>query len=306
MKRDWIFSYNTFEVNTRRRHRVALSLFENTYAKLKEAAATDAVMLTIFNGFKPYFEAYRDLYALKQAGDGLYEGQTLGFTKVLAEMKLQLRTWEAAVRVVYTEDTPEEHMIFPNKRTPFLIGTYEERISMVETLGKTLAGFPALASTQTLVITYYNRLQGARLLQQQKEGNSTNLASLLESQRIITANELYGVLAQLMFHFRTQRVFIKNFFDLGLLRIDVKAHKTTQFSGSVVNANTGAPIAGALVKILETQTEISTNAEGKFTLVIKTGIYTLLVSAPGFNSLQQNKVMFRADKKKVLNFVLQV
>lgn len=305
MKRVWIFLANTFEINTRGTKRTALSLFEDTYAKLKFIGASDATIMAIYLAFEPFYEAYRDMYALKQSTLGIYEGHTLQFETVLGEMPHQVRVWEGKVRAEYIEDSPEERMIFPGKRSPFLNGTYEERINAVKALSNTLNGFATLTAVKTLVDTYYNRLAGARLVQQGQEGSSDQLSSLLEDQRIITCKELYGVLGQLMNYYRYNPDRVADYFDLSLLRVKSGTGSTTMFSGKVTDFNTSNPIPNALVSLPQIGAEATTNENGDFEMEVETGTFTVEVIAAGYLVYQQPNVVFSASENKVLDIALK-
>ena len=305
MKRIWIYLSNTFEVNTRGTKVTALSLFEDTYAKLSVAGVTDPVIQAILLDYEPACAGYREVYALKQSALGAYEGNTLNFETVLGEMPVQLRTWEGKVRAEYLEDSPDEHIIFPDKRTPFLNGTYESRINRVLSLSNTLAGYPILATTKTLVDTYYNRLYGARLVQQQKEGSSDTLSTLLENQRVLTSTELYGVLGLLMNHFRNNIERVSDFFDLTLLRSNTINVPTTLFKGQVTDDLTGLPIEGAVVRLPQIGEEATTNATGNFEITVEIGKHTVEVSAVGYLFYQQTEVEFIANENKVIDIALR-
>jgi len=66
---------------------------------------------------------------------------------------------------------------------------------------------------------------------------------------------------------------------------------TGRLSGKVVDKATGQIIAGTKITILETGQEITTDATGRFEIdKIDAGIYTLRVSAPGYQGLQISRV----------------
>ncbi len=305
MRRNWIFLSNTFEVQTRNSHITVLSLNEDTYAKLTATGMTDPVIQSIATAYQPFYEAYRDLYALKKSVIGVYGGHTLHFDNVLKELTNHVRVWEGKVRVEFVEDSPEERTIFPNKRTPFLKGPFEKRISAVKSLSNTLAGYPVLSATKTLVDTYYNRLEGSRLAQQQKEGNSDTMSSLLESQRIITCKELYSVLGLLMSHYKDNPLRIADYFDLTLLRENTKKVPTTVFSGQITDFNTGLPIAGAVIRLPKIGEEATTDANGNFKMTLETGTHAVEVAAVGYLFYRQTDVEFIAKENKKMNFELK-
>lgn len=218
MKRVWIYQSNTFEVNTRGSQINALALFKYTFAKLSVASVTNPVIQVILISFEPFYKDYCDKYALKQVELEVYKKHTLQFKTILDEIVDHIRIWESNVRAVHVEDSEDERKIFPKKRTPFFSQSYKNRIKAIKSLSIVLSNYPILSATKTLVDTYYNRLEGSRLAQQQKEVESDRLSALLESQRIITCTELYGVLAQLMYHFRYNTKRVNTFFDISLLR----------------------------------------------------------------------------------------
>lgn len=217
MDKEWIFLSNTFEVQTRGTQVRALSLFTDTHAKLKNEDKDEDIAI-MFVELDPVYNAYAQLYGQKQSIDGIYEGKTLGFEEILEQMPTELRKWESKVRYFFPEDTPTEHEIFPNKRSPFLTGTYETRILAVSALAEKLGNYSDLSAAQLQVQSYYNLLQGARLAQQEKEGASKQLSNLLENQRVVVCEVMYGILGLLMHKFRSDRPQIARFFDLTLLR----------------------------------------------------------------------------------------
>src|SRR5690606_9019688 len=131
--------------------------------------------------------------------------------------------------------------IFPNKRTPFLQGTYEQRIGAIGTLAQKLNGMAGLAATHAQVQSFYNLALSTRLAQQQDEGSLAAMSDLREQQRIILADTLYGVLGYLMFKHREAREHIDNYFDLTLLRSTGEEAQALTLSGTVLNSVTGGP-----------------------------------------------------------------
>lgn len=218
--RPWIFTSNTFEVNTRGSNKNMLSISTDTEAKL-QAEISDADINVIYTDYFPVYEAYRQIYINYDVAAGNREGETLNFENLITtELQQKIRKWEGFVRSVYDEDSPEERSIFPNKRAPFLGGTYDDRISAVGSLAKRLtadtnASIQGYAPT---VQSFYNLLFSARDTQQNKEGLLGMLSDTREQQRILLANELYAVLGGLMRKFKSDPQQITRFFDLSLLR----------------------------------------------------------------------------------------
>lgn len=305
MKGKWLVLNNTFATGTRGSHKKALTLFEDTYAKLKAESVNDVDILTILTDFEPFYFAYQSLYAQKQAILGMYEGHTLGFENVLADMPHQVRVWESKVRAEYMEDSPEERMIFPNKRTDYLQGTYEERINAVKSLTLRLANFPILAPVQALVQTFYNQIEAARLNQQQQEGQNDKLSSLLEKQRLDTCTELYGVLARLMWKYRYNTDRINDYIDRDLFMQSAGTGNITLFKGRVANVQ-NVPIAMAKVSLPEIGLETETDAMGAFEMEVETGTFRVEVAAVGYQTYIEMNVLFEVNKTVEKNVNLAV
>ncbi|MCG3165140.1 MAG: hypothetical protein POELPBGB_00901 [Bacteroidia bacterium] len=220
MKKPWIFITNTFEVNTRNSRPVAFSFFTDFKAKLEAASLTDPAILIIFNDYLPFFTALEGIYMNLLMIEGEYEGRTLSFEDLLEDLNDidHLRKWEGKIRAEFPEDSPTEKEIFPNKRTPFLQGTYENRVLTVKTLAQKLLQYPALSATQMEVQSFANLMESTREAQQNHEGSLANLRTLFENQRLIIADETFGAYGRLCHIFRTNRPMIANFFDLTILR----------------------------------------------------------------------------------------
>lgn len=236
----WRYRFNTFESNTRGSNIKMLSLSTDTHAKLK-AEETNPAIADIILIYEPVFFAYRDLDQQYGVRSGEYAGKTLGFEEYLDQIPQQLRQWESLIRAVYVEDTPEERAIFPNKRTPFINGTYESRLDALGSLKLKVAADPALSTASTQITSFYNASLGARLVQQTGEGALQQLSDLRENQRIILSEELMGVLGTLLFIHRHNLTEVERYFDLSLLR-DNADDVETAFTGtidatSIINLN---------------------------------------------------------------------
>ncbi len=213
----WRYRINTFEVNTRNSNIKMLSLSTDTHAKLKAEESSPAIA-DILLIYEPVFFAYRDLDQQYKVKSGEYAGTTTGFEEYMEQMPLKLRQWESLIRAVYIEDSPEEREIFPNKRTPFLVGTYENRLDAVGALKLKVDADAALATAAAQITSFYNASLGARLVQQTKEGALGQIGDLREIQRVILSEELMGVLGKLLFIHRHSLEEVERYFDLSLLR----------------------------------------------------------------------------------------
>ncbi len=217
-KRKWIFLSNTFEVNTRGSNVRMLSMATDTHSKL-QAKTAEPDIAAVMTTYDPVFQNYKSICANYDAVAGNRKGNTLNVETIFKEaLPVELRKWEAAVRAVYVEDSPEEVAIFPNKRKPFQGGTYEDRLLAIETLYINLAADANFAALSTVVQSFHNLLLTARDTQQQKEGSMDTLSTTRENQRKLMAVEMHGALGALIYKYRSDIEMVADFFDLSLLR----------------------------------------------------------------------------------------
>lgn len=301
MKRQWLFASNTFEVQTRRSQVKALKMFKDFCAKLRASAASDADIATQLALFAPIFEAYEKLYAQRDLISGSYKGHTLNFEQEIAKLPEQLRIWEGKVHNFYPEDSFVDTILFPRRRTPFLQGSYEDRISTVLTLSIALNDYPDLSTLQAMVQSYHNVLSTARDVQQQKEGLNDILSSRLEEQRILTAQEMFGCYGLLVFKYRHTPERILDFIDTELLRYAQSNQDVVMFKGKVTTLS-GVPIANATVLIPEIGLEATTNDKGDFELEVETGLWRIEVRADGYQTHLHTDTSFDSNTK--INFTL--
>ncbi len=285
--RDWIYIINTFDVNTKDSNVKMLSLATDTDSKLLGQTA-DADILALYNLYHPVFTAYRQIYINYEIAAGNHQGETLNVQNLLSEdLQDQLRLWEGVVRSVYPEDSPEEKAIFPNKRAPFLQGTYEERISAVGALAAKLAADSnaTITAYAPTVQSGYNLLLTARDTQQQKEGLLSELSSLRENQRLLLAQELWGtVLAGLMKKFKTDPEQITNYFDLSLLRETGNGEAVISTVELLVNANSTASAGSQPAGTVSVRMTALLNGPLEFGLSLDGSTFdgnTTVLSAPG-------------------------
>lgn len=252
-KRSWLFLINTFEANTRGSNVKMLSLATDTRSKL-QAQISDPIIANIMLQFDPVFQAYNQIYINYDIVAGVKKGKTLNLENLLKENLLdELRKWEAAVRVVYPEDSVKEVEFFPNKRSPFLRSTYEDRIATVATLQGNLASDSNFTSLANQVQSFYNLLLTARDTQQQNEGNLGLLSSIRENQRKLLATELFGVYGALINKYRATPETVGKFFDLSLLRDTNDRQILASYEGNIAASATEnlglLPTGATLLKV---------------------------------------------------------
>ena len=287
--RPWIFTSNTFEVQTQGSNKTMLSIATDTEAKL-QAESTDPDINILHAGYFPVYDAYRQICINYDVAEGNRQGETLNIENLITtELQKEIRKWEGFVRSIYVEDSPQEKSIFPGKRSPFLSGTYEDRIGAVGSLATRLAQ-DTNASIQgyaPTVLSFYNLIFSARDTEQNKEGLLGMLSDTREQQRILMAAELYGVLGGLMRKFKNNPQQIARFFDLSLLR-KTGEEPRQRASGRITNAENENPLPQVKGTIKNAQGEqvgesFFTDENGAYDKTTDhTGAGTLELEKPGF------------------------
>lgn len=210
---------NRFDNATRKNRKRMLSSSTDTDAKLDAQKNNDADIMMLYVLLHPVFALFTQLYSAWLAALGLYKGETLRLKNEMTTLSSQkIKQWDAAIRIVFLENTADYKALLPNGRKPFQSGTYEQRVAAVESLGARLATYPALAATKTDVDTYATLLRGIRLVQQQKEQLAESASTVLETQRVQLAEIMFGVLGFLMYKFRAELNKVEDFIDFSLLK----------------------------------------------------------------------------------------
>ncbi len=308
MATNWIFTSNTFEVQTRDNFKKMLSLSLDHYGKLVAAANTEAAIIPLRDDYAPLNLAFQNIYAAWKGAEGTHKGSTLSIEGMLEQLNTEIRTWEGTVRYIFPEDSPNERSIFPNKRAPFQTGTYEQRISAVQTLAEKLATFttqPLLVTLSATVLSFYNTIEAVRLAQTGDEISITMQAMLLEEQRKACAVGMYGNLGRLMYIARNTPTDIEQFWDLSLLRnqtgelykedmtINPEMVKTVDLSQAQLNeigANTG-------IKLENTSTASVTLKAGFSDEAGTAPAFSIAITPTSQRQLTASELGWSSDKK---------
>ena len=308
MATNWIFTSNTFEVQTRDNFKKMLTLSLDHYGKLVAAANTEPAIIPLRDDYAPLNLAYQNIYAAWKGAEGTHEGSTLNLQLLMELLNADIRTWEGTVRYVFPEDSPNEKSIFPNKRAPFQTGTYEQRISAVKTLAEKLATFttqPLLVTLSATVQSFYNTIEAVRLGQTGDEINITMQAMVLEEQRKACAVGMYGNLGRLIYLNRNSPVDTEQFWDLTLLRnltgepykedmtINPETVKTVSLSDAQldeIGANTG-------IKLQNTSTASVTLKAGFSEEAGTAPSFALAITPASQQQLTASELGWSSDKK---------
>lgn len=293
MERIWIYANNTFDVQTRNSFKKMLTLTLDHYGKLVLATASNSDFVPLRDDYEPFHLEYQNDYNAWVTAGGVHEGSTLSVEELLEQLNTELRSWEATVRYVFPEDSPQERSIFPNKRAPYQTGTYEQRISAVKGLSIYLATFvaePLLVALSTTVMDFYNTIEAARLAQTGNELGISSRSAALERARINCATAMYGNLGQIMYIYRENPVEIEQFWDLSLLRYT--SDNTFSQSVSVDSMSTATVgLSPAQRDSIDANTNIKITNTSTAPVPLKVGFSTAAGEEPTFTVTVEPEMM---------------
>lgn len=239
---------NSFEIQTAKSHKKAVSLSTDTTDKLR--VAVNPYLVTVYNEYLAYHDAYIALNLAVEIAEGTYKGKTATFETIMGGVGEKLRLWEAPIRVVFPEDSGDEIEIFPQKRKPFYEGTYEMRLLAVKALRDKLLEYTvahaSLVPVQADVAAFFTLANTARQTQQGKEGIDGDLRAQRETQRVTTMNAYWGIAyGGLLHEFRNEPQRIAEYIDFSLL-YDTGGNEPVIVNGGinagqVINFNNLAP-----------------------------------------------------------------
>jgi hypothetical protein len=275
-KRLWHYLINTFAVRTMKSYKKALSLGTDHLAKLT-ANNMDAVVAAMEATFAPVLQAYVDAEQNLSAALGDYKGETKTVEELFDELReTKLSYWEGQVFFHFPKGTTQALQLFPNGRTTFGSGTYEQRILAIKTLGDKCAQIALLAPLSINVLAFHTQMASARALQQSAgEGQVALLRDLRESAWAVMCSEMYGNLGLLMHHHRTDPKQVERYFDLTLLRAKGDSGQGTEdtiLTFYMTDAVTSAVIpngTAVLTRASGEQLTQQTDAQGKVQFTIE-------------------------------------
>ncbi len=218
---NWKYAQNQFLRVSGRRRPLLLTIGADHTAKLhaKVGNPADPEIQTCIDRVQPRFDDFQLKMVIYDVRSGTRKGQTEMLDVLLQELILQrLPTWDATVQLTYLATTPQYTQIFPDGRSPFGTGGKDMRILAVQTLAQRLAAFPAFATLQTSVETFYASLNSARDTQQGTEGEIKSASDAAEMARIALANGLYANVGTLMAKHMDEPWKLEEYFELALLR----------------------------------------------------------------------------------------
>jgi len=223
MEAPWHYLVNQFVNTTEGSYKKALQLSMYHNSALQQRMTDDPGdpdWATLYNRYNPFHVSYAQNYTQWKTADGSQQGHTLGLDQMLAELPMQVDSWDSQVKSVpgFAKGSANHQALFPYGRKPFNTGSKNARIEAVNTLAEAMAPFPALSAVTGVVSIYYTQLLAARNTQTGAISNTKFKSKAVELNRVAVMTEQYRNLGFMIDKAADNPEFIAPLFDLNVLR----------------------------------------------------------------------------------------
>lgn len=215
---DWQYVQNQFQ-NALGRNYKATNVVSKDHVSTLANFKADADILFLYNRTTPVYNNFQLAYTNWKKKVAFYKGATAIVDKLLEQFRTKLLPrWDILIQVFYMPDTAEYLTLIPSGRTGMYIGGKDTQIQAVRTLSESLLEYPDLASLQEEVSNFYNNIEKARDIQQQREQAVQGAADDLRKVQADICLMMYRNLGRLMDKYAQEPQFILNFYQLDLVR----------------------------------------------------------------------------------------
>ena len=216
MKTEMNFQKNIFLSVTENSKKRMQSIASSHTAAL-EAEKADADLLVLFNRTKPLTTVFNNDFAKWLSACAFQKSETERFKNLLEEIPQKLREWNVPIQQVFLEKTFDYIFLFPKGKGVFYKGTYEQRITELNSFVDRLNKYPQLSDVKDLVSAFCQFAENSRLSQQKSSDLLKQSSLILEDKRIELSYMFYANLGMLMNKYAHNTEQISRFFDPKLL-----------------------------------------------------------------------------------------
>ena len=221
MQQQWKYLDNQFITATRSNYKKAVKLSNYHDADLNIKKATEPLLVPIYNRYNPlHLTLVNEYNAWKTAG-GSQEGQTLNLVQLLDLAYSKIPLWDINVQAAgpaFMKGTPNYLAVFMNGRSPFTLGSIDDRINAYDTLVKNMAPFAPLAATMAQAAAVFTNLDKARDAQAGAKGTVKTGSGKVEAACKAAMTMQWRNLGFAMDAFWDKPLYIESMFDVQTLR----------------------------------------------------------------------------------------
>jgi len=194
----WNFIINTFLVATVGSYRLAVRIAKDHNDALF-AGKADPEINAMYLIFHPIYLSMQNAYDLWHAQGGTQSGETLGLNLLMKQLShTKISDWDIDIQAIYKRKTPEYKKLLPHNRTPFQIGSQDNRITAVAALSKNLTGIPALTALKTDVDAFKIELTTGQDVKNVSFKTTDNHSEAVEEARVAMCNKMFGNYGRLL------------------------------------------------------------------------------------------------------------
>ena len=216
----WPYSKNIFKSQHNSAFVKFVKIIHYTLSSLKASKGDDPKYLAMYNLLLPISTQYDVLFALWLAASGPSESSVEAFNDILKEESANIHLWDLGVQAVYIDTTIEWKTIFPNKMSGFYAPSTEVgKILEVQACAERMDAFPLVLTTKTKVQLYHDKMNTAYELKDLNQKVFGKASDDLKTYQEFAAEELWGILGELMTFHRYEPLKTDAFFDLEDMRI---------------------------------------------------------------------------------------
>jgi hypothetical protein len=213
----WHYLSNSILVCTTGSYRAMLLIANYTLAALNRP--TDPIIYPLYNSLLPFVMAFLTAYSLWISQLGLQISKTSAFYLEITSLgETDIKIWDNAIQAIFMRGTTGYKALLAHGRKDFQSGSAEDKVTATEALSIALTGIVGLNAVKVLVDAKIILLNNTKTGKDSGISNTKINSDDVETKRITLAQELYGVLGNLMFHFRANPSLIIPFFNVTIIQ----------------------------------------------------------------------------------------
>ena len=213
----WHYLINTMLVCTTTSYRAMRLIANFTLAALNRPM--DTFIYPLYTALLPFVTTFLTAYTLWISQLGLQISKTSAFYLEITSLgESDIKIWDIMIQQVCMKGTTAYKALLAHGRKPFQSGGAEDKVSVCEALSLALVGIVGLNPVKLLVDAKILALNNAKSIKDTGISNTKINSNDVESCRVTLAQELYGVLGNLMYHFRANPSLILPFFNVTVIQ----------------------------------------------------------------------------------------
>ncbi len=215
--RIWHFLVNSFMIVTTGSYRAMRVIANYTLDALNIPLNT--FIFNLHGNLQPFVTAFLNAYDAWLAQLGTKISAVNSYYIALETLRsTDSKLWDRMVQTFYARGSTLYLKYLPHGKKDLQSGSQEDKHAEVERFALILVGDANMASLLALVNAKLTIMNGLKSAKNTGKSSANIFSDAVETARIALAKELYGVLGNLMYHFRDNPTLITPFFDITNIR----------------------------------------------------------------------------------------